>query len=582
MLNSTRKPKYYEALRDEDTYTTDSSSCMQDEKMLVKKLRWVIFPDNKWIQRWDLMMLILILFMMVAVPYQVGVSIGYYLVNNDVWFSMNVVIDSIFFIDTFLPFYRSYHDERGCLIINLRQIRNEYLRTAFFINLISSLFPSATYRIAVKNAANSKVFLKTKSVSAFEAKELIFLAVSIFKFFRFFRAKRLMTSSPMARKVLESKYMDPYWLGVLRNMFYLFILSHFFACLWSFVAFFQSGTFLEKAKYSETWMALWYNATKDNFIDEPMPLDPFGWKNDLDRYILSLFWAIQTITSIGYGNITPCTFIEYSINSILMLCAGILWAIMIGSLMYAVKSMSTEAEAKTRLHEVHKLLRAYSKSEPEIAENVGKRVKKFVLDQQEKLHHFRSCDVGVLDEFKVYDNLSMDLRRMASYMIYGKFLNSIPYFSSHELDLEERSRLFLHCNIRCFAAGEEVTIDHADNDDKRGIFIVIEGYAFLKFFNYKLNEVFFYLRKGAAYGYSQVLLESNVKYHKETILFPVYSRVLFISRSTVLDTIARNPHTWKNSARWKYLQCLIIHTLRTLNRRRAAFRQSRKTSSFLF
>jgi len=42
-------------------------------------------------------------------------------------------------------------------------------------------------------------------------------------------------------------------------------------------------------------------------------LNPIGWNNPIPRYFLCLFWSIQSITSIGYGNIAPVTTAEYGL-----------------------------------------------------------------------------------------------------------------------------------------------------------------------------------------------------------------------------------------------------------------------------
>ena len=55
------------------------------------------------------------------------------------------------------------------------------------------------------------------------------------------------------------------------------------------------------------WIHGWYD---DHYIEGG--LNPIGWDHPWDRYFLSLFWSVQTITSIGYGNITPVTFVEVS------------------------------------------------------------------------------------------------------------------------------------------------------------------------------------------------------------------------------------------------------------------------------
>jgi glycine/D-amino acid oxidase-like deaminating enzyme len=46
-------------------------------------------------------------------------------------------------------------------------------------------------------------------------------------------------------------------------------------------------------------------------------LNPLGYQNAIPRYFLSLFWAIQSMTSIGYGNIHPA----YTRQPFAMVCA---------------------------------------------------------------------------------------------------------------------------------------------------------------------------------------------------------------------------------------------------------------------
>ena len=49
-------------------------------------------------------------------------------------------------------------------------------------------------------------------------------------------------------------------------------------------------------------------------------LNPIGWEHSWDRYFLCLFWSIQSITSIGYGNIVPVTFVEVRVVGV---CASL-------------------------------------------------------------------------------------------------------------------------------------------------------------------------------------------------------------------------------------------------------------------
>ena len=54
-----------------------------------------------------------------------------------------------------------------------------------------------------------------------------------------------------------------------------------------------------------TWISSWYAGS---YVEGG--INPIGWGNAHERYHLCLFWAIQSITSIGYGNIAPVTTVE--------------------------------------------------------------------------------------------------------------------------------------------------------------------------------------------------------------------------------------------------------------------------------
>ena len=97
-------------------------------------------------------------------------------------------------------------------------------------------------------------------------------------------------------------------------MLKLVIATHWLACFWSFIAFIQSLSFGDSLREEANWISYWYESS---YIEGG--INPIGWNNNIDRYALSLFWSIQTITSIGYGNIVPVTRAEYYLTNILML-----------------------------------------------------------------------------------------------------------------------------------------------------------------------------------------------------------------------------------------------------------------------
>ena len=89
----------------------------------IRRLGRVIFPDQRWIIIWDSVILVLLIYVAFVVPYTVGVSGGWRLFISVPWMVYNTMINSAFFVDTLLYFFRAYRDQNGRLVFNLRRIR---------------------------------------------------------------------------------------------------------------------------------------------------------------------------------------------------------------------------------------------------------------------------------------------------------------------------------------------------------------------------------------------------------------------------------------------------------------------------
>ena len=88
------------------------------------------------------------------IPFNFGISGGYYMHSSTAWFAFNVVVNLIFLFDAFLQFSRAYRDDSGTLVFSLVAIRKNYIRSGwFFMNLLAS-FPTAMFLAAVVDDAD--------------------------------------------------------------------------------------------------------------------------------------------------------------------------------------------------------------------------------------------------------------------------------------------------------------------------------------------------------------------------------------------------------------------------------------------
>lgn len=64
---------------------------------------------------------------------------------------------------------------------------------------------------------------------------------------------------------------------------------------------------------------IWYALGKSSELNQTTWLENFSGKSETFKYLVSLYWAITTISTIGYGDITPCNEKEYLFSLIVMI-----------------------------------------------------------------------------------------------------------------------------------------------------------------------------------------------------------------------------------------------------------------------
>ncbi|KAH8050911.1 voltage-gated potassium channel [Aureococcus anophagefferens] len=284
-----------------------------------KRLResdgWIIDPHSRFIQRWDGVTFAALLFTAVVTPVEVAFSGSVSLKNTHEipLFALNRIVDSVFITDFVLQFFMGFEDMHGLVVKSHRRIAVRYLTGWAIIDFVSSL-PLETIMLVIA-AAKGGGPSGGGSGGQFAAAVFAFTytEISMYKFF-----------------------------------FTLVLYAHWNACIWGMVApdiaGFGSGyTWMDKLSETQSRVV----GHRCSYDAEGYYGEAVGARGDASaceaiydyyfdktivrhKYCASLYFAVYTMTGIGFGDISATGHIEVIVATAIMLCGAVFWAYMIG------------------------------------------------------------------------------------------------------------------------------------------------------------------------------------------------------------------------------------------------------------
>lgn len=183
------------------------------------------------------------------------------------------------------------------------------------------------------------------------------------------------------------------------------------------------------------------------------------YENPFDIYCISIYWAVMTLTSIGYGDIVATNRAEYIIATACMFFMAGIWAYTIGAVCGIVATLSPhEAAFKQSMDDLNNMM--HDQNMPH--------------DLREKLrvYYFSARDVNrKRTERHLVDGLSPMLQGEVALFGNKKYLQGVWYLA--DLQHEAMVALSQALVMECFAPKESI---HAE----RTLFILQSGLCWRK------------------------------------------------------------------------------------------------------
>ncbi|KAL0111228.1 hypothetical protein PUN28_012846 [Cardiocondyla obscurior] len=384
---------------------------------------WVIHPCSSFRFYWDLCMLLLLVANLIILP----VAISFF--NDDLstrWIAFNCLSDTIFLIDIVVNFRTGImqQDNAEQVILDPKLIAKHYLRTWFFLDLISSIPLDYIFLIFNQFQDFSESF---QILHAGRALRILRLAklLSLVRLLRLSRLVRYVSqweevyilqnlqkkrterrgrlSSDMTKKksgfskselIFKFLNMASVFMRIFNLICMMLLIGHWSGCLQFLVPMLQGFP-------SNSWVAI--NELQNSF-----------W---LEQYSWALFKAMSHMLCIGYGRFPPQSLTDMWLTMLSMISGATCYALFLGHATNLIQSLdSSRRQYREKVKQVEEYM-AYRKLPREMRQRITEYFE----------HRYQG---KFFDEELILGELSEKLREDVINYNCRSLVASVPFFAN--------------------------------------------------------------------------------------------------------------------------------------------------------
>jgi hypothetical protein len=327
-------------------------------------------PDSAFHRFWNVFLFIALTYFAVTVP----LRLAFGLAVSPLFFMLDCFADATLIADLALRF-RLWFSDRKKLTDDPRQTHSHYVRTRAILDLAAAL-PLDFLALVVVGVTSPA------TLAALRLPRLLRLT-HLFRHFNVWSK--------------HSNHMSIVF-RVLKLISLIFVVVHLAACAWYSLGHFEA-TF-----------------TGDSWVVERGLLTA----SSAVQYLHSLYWAVTTITTVGYGEITPVTDPEIMFTLALMIVGVSMWAYVIGNIASLVASLDLNATQFQQKMDGVKQYMHYRQLPLELQQRIVNHYD-FIWEERK-----------AFDDGQIFNDLPSALRTDVGCFLNDGVIQKVPFFRDAE------------------------------------------------------------------------------------------------------------------------------------------------------